>query len=130
MRKWILGVGVVSLVVASMAVAAPAGANHAPQGTVTVAGVERCAPGPDAIPLDGKCTWKAVQNDTGWVGVGPFKISWVKGTVTGSVTCPANTFCQTSDKGTNPVPAGSTVVSEGQISGGRGTFAAGDPDHD
>lgn len=75
MRKWILGVGVVSLVVASMAVAAPAGANHAPQGTVTVAGVEQCA-GADATPNDGKCTWTAKQKDTGWIGVGPFTISW------------------------------------------------------
>lgn len=125
MRKWILGVGVVSLVVASMAVAAPAGASHAPQGTVTVAGVERCA-GPDATPLDGKCTWTAAQKDTGWIGVGPFKISWVSGGTTTAVTCAANTFCQT--PAGNPVPAGSVVTSNGQVLGGRGTFAAGDPD--
>lgn len=122
MRKWILGVGVLALVVASTFVAAPAGASHGAEGTVTVGGVSLCSE--MNAPETGVCSWTATDPN-GWVGTGPFTITYDPPGATPPVVvnCAAGEFCQSADP--DPIPAGSAVTTNGS---GGGTFAAGDAD--
>lgn len=108
-----------------MTLASPAQADHGTEGTVTLAGVELCSEDGDSAN-DGKCTWVATDGN-GWAGTGPFTISWTTADgVEDSVTCDAGAYCQSDDP--DPIPAGSTVISDGT---GGGSFAAGDADgHD
>lgn len=120
MRKLIVVLFSLVATLALVAVGSPADAEHAPEGTITVAGVETCSNDADE-PGDGKCTWTTVEPN-GWVGFGPFTITDDGGTT--YVDCAAGEFCQ-SEGETDPIPAGVTVTSDGS---GGGTFAAGDPD--
>lgn len=133
MRKWILGVGALALVVASTFVAAPAGAEHNAEGTITVAGVDVACSGEGDVQGDGICTWTAQDKD-GWVGVnGPFTITWTESSLGagdgGLFACAADAdlgTCNSPDP--DPINPGSVVTTDGT---GGGTFAAGDADeHD
>ena len=124
MRRWVPCIGVLALAAVSTFGAAPAEATHGgdAEGTVTVMGAETCST-EDANPGDGKCEWKATD-DNGWAGSGPFELSWVgKNKRKGSYSCPPGEFCQSDEQ--DFIPGGSSVTSDGS---GGGSFAAGDAD--
>jgi hypothetical protein len=124
MKKLLVLLGIAGLVMGASAV--PAGAEHGTEGTVTIAGVAVCSDSEDT-PGDGVCTWTSTDPN-GWVGTGPFTITWDGAAGSGTFTCGVGEYCSSTAAEVDPIPVGVTVTSDGT---GGGTFAAGDADqHD
>lgn len=133
MRKAIVLLFALGASLALVAAGSPAGAEHAPEGTISVAVVDTCSSEDPAEP-DGLCTWTASE-PSGWIGVGPWTLTYQAPGDDGELgtaddpepvdePCPAGQLCQSQGE-TDPIPTGSEVSTDTTAGG---FLAAGDPE--
>lgn len=131
MRKWILGMGVLALVVASTFVAAPAGADHGmPEGCIVTLAAHACSGAPEASGAGATGTYTVTAGHTvGVTGLGPYTISWTD--PDGAGPCASGSHSKGAGEADNQTPLVTSTGCAGTVvtaTSTGGALAVGDRD--